>query len=446
MSQPYRVHDVHGIPDIPDIRDIPDIPDIPGFTGPVHRPGEPGYDEQRRAVNPALDARPAVVAEAYGVGDLRAALLAARSHDLPFAVQATGHGTHVACDGGVLVKTAAMASVLVDPVRGVARVGPGARWGAVLAAAAPSGLAPLSGSAPSVGVTGYTLGGGLGWLGRAYGFAADSVLRAEVLLADGRHVTASADSHPELFWALRGGGGGFGVVTALEFRLYPVAEVCSGFAYFPIEAAADTLAAYRRWIEDVPDEMSTAVVLRRMPDDEGTPAQLRGRRVMMIKVLYAGAPAEARRLLAPLWRTAGEPLLDEIRPATFAQSAMGGTPVRYLDLFDTAGDEVIGALLRASERAGTVEVRHWGGALGRPGPDAGPVGRRSTRLSVIADTVVPELADELRPYANGGGFLNFMADPSRTAAAYEKDDYARLREIKRAYDPDGVFRVGHVTL
>jgi hypothetical protein len=167
---------------------------------------------------------------------------------------------------------------------------------------------------------------------------------------------------------------------------------------------------------------------------------------VMIKVLYAGPSAEARRLLAPLWRAAGEPLLDEIRPTTFAKSSMGGTPVRHLDLFDAVGDEVIGVLLRASEQAGTVEVRHWGGALGRTGPDTGPVGRRSTRLSVIVDTVVPGLADELRPHASGGGFLNFMADPSRTAAAYEKDDYARLREIKRAYDPDGVFHVGHVTL
>ncbi|MET8865408.1 FAD-binding oxidoreductase [Nonomuraea sp. NPDC004580] len=433
MSQPYRIQD--------DIR-------LPGFTGPVHRPGEPGYDIERRALNPALDPRPAVVAEAYGVSDLRSALLAARAHGVPFAVQATGHGTHVACDGGVLVKTAPMASVLVDPVRRVAKAGPGARWSEVLAAAAPFGLAPLCGSSPSVGVVGYTLGGGLGWLGRKHGFAADSVLRAEVLLADGRHVTASRNSHPELFWALRGGGGGFGVVTSLEFRLYPVAEVCSGFAYFPIEAAADTLAAYRTWIEDAPDAISTAVVLRRMPDDEGTPVAVRGRHVVMIKVLHAGPAGEARRLLAPLWRAAsahGGPLLDELRATTFAASSMGGTPARHLDLFDGVGDEVIGALLRAAEQAQTVEVRHWGGALGRPGPDAGPVSRRSTRLSVIVDTVVPGLAEELRPYANGGSFLNFTADTSRTAAAYAEGDYERLRRVKRAYDQDGFFRIGHVT-
>ncbi|MGW0804004.1 FAD-binding oxidoreductase [Nonomuraea sp. NPDC002799] len=427
MSQPYILQD--------DIR-------LSGFTGPVHRPGEAAYDEERRSLNPAVDARPAVVAEAYDVAGVRAALLAARGHGVPFAVQATGHGTHAACDGGVLVKTSPMASVLVDPVRRIARVGPGARWGEVIAAAAPFGLAPLSGSSPAVGVTGYTLGGGLGWLGRRYGFAADSVLRAEVVLADGRHVTASPGSHPELFWALRGGGGGFGVVTSLEFRLYPVERVYSGFACFPIEAAAETLDAYRTWIDDAPDEISTAVVLTRLPGD--APEPLRGRRVVLVKVVHAGAAREARRLLAPLWRAAGRPIADELRESTYAATAMGGTPVKHLDLVDDMPGELVGTLVRASERAQTVEIRHWGGALGRPGPDAGPAGHRSTKVSVIVDTPVPGLAGELRPYANGGTFLNFLSDPSRTAAAYLPADHRRLREVKRSYDPDGFFRVGHV--
>ncbi|MEV0389014.1 FAD-binding protein [Nonomuraea sp. NPDC050643] len=429
MSQPYTTQD--------QIR-------LPGFAGAVHLPGEAGYDELRRSLNPSVDSRPALVAEAYGAADIRTALLAARAHGVPFAVQATGHGTHAACDDGILVRTSPMASVLVDPGRRIARVGPGARWGDVIAAAAPFGLAPLSGSAPSVGVTGYTLGGGLGWLARAYGFAADSVVRAEVLLADGRHVTADAGSHPELFWALRGGGGGFGVVTSLEFRLHPVSRVYSGFAYFPIEAAARTLTAYRDWIDDAPDELSTAVVFKRMPDDEQVPAAVRGRHVVLLKVVHAGTAGEAGRLLAPLFRAAGPALLDETRENTYAATAMGGTPNRHMDMFDTVPDAVIGTLVRTAERAQTVEIRHWGGAMGRPGPDAGPVGHRSTRLSVIVDTPVPGLAEELRPYANGGTFLNFLADPSRTAAAYGAADHARLRDVKRAYDPDGFFRVGHV--
>ncbi|GAA3224368.1 FAD-binding oxidoreductase [Nonomuraea helvata] len=427
MSQPYIVQDEIA---------------LPGFAGVVHLPGEAGYDELRRSLNPRVDSRPAVVAEAHGVRDLRTALLAARQHGVPLAVQATGHGTHAACDGGVLVRTSRMASVLVDPERRVARVGPGALWGDVIAAAAPFGLAPLSGSSPSVGVTGYTLGGGLGWLARKHGFAADSVVRAEVLLADGRHVVASADSHPELFWAVRGGGGGFGVVTSLEFRLHPVEKVYSGFAYFPIEAAGETLSAYRSWIEQAPDEISTAVVLKRMPDD--APEPVRGRHVVMVKVVHAGDAAEARRLLAPLWQAAGPALLDETRPSTYAATSMGGTPNRHMDMFETVPDEVIGALVRAAEVAQTVEIRHWGGAMGRPGPDAGPVSHRATRLSVIVDTPVPGLPEALRPYANGGTFLNFLADPSRTASAFTAPDYRRLRDVKRAYDPDGFFRIGHV--
>ncbi|NUR91030.1 MAG: FAD-binding protein, partial [Nonomuraea sp.] len=315
--------------------------------------------------------------------------------------------------------------------------------GEVIAAAAPFGLAPLSGSSPSVGVTGYTLGGGLGWLARAHGFAADSVLRAAVLTADGRHVTASPESHPDLFWALRGGGGGFGVVTGLEFRLYPVERVYAGFAYFPADSAAGTLRAYRDWTADAPDALSTALVLRRMPDDDGTPEPLRGRRVLMLKVLYAGDEAEGRRLLAPLWRTAGPALLDETRTTSFAATAMGGTPARHLDLFDTLPDPAIDALVRASAEATTIEIRHWGGAMGRPGPDAGPVSHRATNLSVIVDTRVPGLADELRPYANGGSFLNFLSDTTKTASAHTQADRARLRDVKRAYDPDTFFHLGH---
>jgi FAD/FMN-containing dehydrogenase len=153
--------------------------------GPVHLPGDAGYDEQRRSLFPGMDPRPAVVVEASGPADVRAAVVAAQDHDLPFAVQATGHGTRVPSDGGVLLKTSQMASVLLDPDRRVARVGPGVRWSQVIAAAAPFGLVPLSGSSQSVGVTGYTLGGGVGWLSRKHGFAADSVLRAEVVTADG---------------------------------------------------------------------------------------------------------------------------------------------------------------------------------------------------------------------------------------------------------------------
>ena len=206
-----------------------------GFNGAVRLPGEAEYDVQRKSVIPTVDSRPLVVAEAYSRTDVQAAVRTAREYGVPIAVQATGHGTRVPADGGILLKTTPMTSVLVDPERRIAKVAPGARWGAVLDAAGQFGLAPLSGSHRDVGVTGYTLGGGVGWLARKYGFAADSVIRAEVVTADGRLVTASAEHHADLFWAIRGGTGNFGIVTSLEFRLYPVRQVHAGIVYYGID-------------------------------------------------------------------------------------------------------------------------------------------------------------------------------------------------------------------
>jgi FAD binding domain/Berberine and berberine like len=415
--------------------------------GPLHLPGDDGYDAQRRALHPTIDPRPAMVVEATGAADVRAAVEAAHDYDVPLAVQATGHGTHVPSDGGILVKTSAMATVLVDPDRRIARVGPGARWGDVVAAAAPCGLAPLAGSSPDVGVAGYTLGGGVGWLARKHGFAADSLLRAEVVTAEGRIVAASPDEHDDLFWALRGGGGSFGVVTALEMCLHPVERVYAGTAYFAVERAPETLARYREWVETAPDALSTALLVTRLAPTANVPETLRGRRVLALKAMHAGDAAEAERHLRPLRAAAGPALLDGLRPTRFADAAMGGTPPRHLDLLDALPDAVIDALVGAcadeASPVSTVEVRHWGGAMARPGADAGPVGHRTVPFSVITDAPAADLAAALAPHATGGSFLNFLADPARTHTAYTAEDYARLRDVKRAYDPDEVFRVGH---
>lgn len=397
------------------------------FAGPVHEPGDAAYDVHRKALVPTLDPRPLVVAEASGPSDVRAAVLAARDHDLPLAVQATGHGTRVPSDGGVLLKTTAMTGVLVDPQRRIAKVGPGTRWGAVIDAAQPFGLAPLAGSSRDVGVTGYTLGGGVGWLGRKHGLAADSVLRADVVTADGRLVTATPDRNPELFWALRGGAGNFGIVTSLEFRLYPVARVHSGIAYFPIERAADTLARYRRWAAEAPDEMSTAVLLTRSPQ---------GERSLAIKITYAGEPADAERLIQPLRSTAGPELHSTIRTSTFAESAMGGTPAKYLDLVDDLSDDLIQTLTTLDGEP-TVEIRHWGGAMAN---GTGPAGHRTAPFSLIVDQ---DVAEPLRPHHTGRTFLNFLADPTKAETAFTPENYQRLREVKTAYDPDNFFHLNH---
>ncbi|MFC0863868.1 FAD-binding oxidoreductase [Sphaerimonospora cavernae] len=415
-----------------------------GFEGAVHLPGEADYDARRRAPYSSVDPHPALVAEAASVADVRAAVVTARDYDLPFAVQATGHGTHVPSDGGLLLRTSGMSSVLVDPERRIARVRPGTVWEEVIADAEPFGLAPLAGTAPSVGVVGYTLGGGFGWLARKYGFAADSVLCAEIVTADGRIVTASPDRHADLFWAVRGGGGNFGVVTSLEFRLHPVAQVHAGTAFFAIDRAAETLVRYRDWIRDVPDELSTAILLTRLPHDPEVPEALRGRRVIGIQAMYPGEAEQARRLLRPLWAAAGPVLLDGMRSTTFGRSAMGGTFPRRMETLHTLPDPVIEALVNAGGRAApTVEIRHWGGAIAGQGPGAAPVGHRDVPLSVIVDVDVPEVDQALRTHGTGGTFLNFLHDTTRTATAYAADDHRRLREVKRAYDPDNFFRHNH---
>jgi FAD/FMN-containing dehydrogenase len=389
-------------------------------------PGDAGYDDLRTPLNPSLDPHPAAIVPAAGAADVRAAVLTARKYELPFAVQSTGHGTHVAYDNALLVRTGGMASVLIDPDRRVARVGPGARWGDVLRAAAPFGLAPLSGSSPDVGVTGYTLGGGLGWLARRYGLAADSVLRALVVTADGELEVATPDRNAELFWALRGGGGSFAVVTGLEFRLYPVAQVYAGAVTFGRERAAETLTCYRDWIERVPDALSTAVLLNR----DGT---------LVVKALYDGPADQGRRLLEPLLRAAGPVREDKRRIVDFAQAAMGGTYARTFDQVRALDDDLIAALV--AEPDATVEVRHWGGRIAR---DTGAAAHRNASLSVILDTV-PSASTEaaLGRSGLGSSFLNFLHDPSRTATAFTAENWAALRRIKAAVDPDNVFGANH---
>jgi FAD/FMN-containing dehydrogenase len=373
------------------------------FRGPVYLPGDHAYKTARATWNGALEQRPALVAEALGARDVQAAVVAARDHGLPFAVQATGHGTRTPCDGGLLLKTSLMAEVLVDPDRRVARVGPGARVGDVVAAAAPCGLTPIAGSHASVGVAGFTLGGGYGPLSRRHGFAADNLLRADVVTADGERLTATADRHADLFWALRGGGGNFGVVTALEIRLHPVERTLSATASFDAAYAADTLAFYRDWAPTQPLGLTTAIVLGR--DD-----------TFAIRVHAHGD--EAARALRPLFDVAG--------PRVAFEESVRGTAPQQFHLFREL-PELTGTT------ANEIEVRYWGGAMADG--DA-PAGHRHAPFAVTA-----EGADE--PLTGDGSFLNFLHDTTRTHTAYTPGNYARLAEIKAAYDPDNAFALGH---
>jgi FAD/FMN-containing dehydrogenase len=352
---------------------------------------------------------------ASSAADVRSAVLAARARRLRVAVRATGHGTLVEPGPDtLLIDTSAMRSVLVDPERRTARVGPGATAEDVVAAASPFGLAPITGTSATVGVAGYTLGGGHGWLSRKFGLAADNLLRADIVTADGELLTARADRRSGLFWALRGAGGNFGVATSLELRLHAVSRVFGGKATFDRGLAPHILARFAEYA--MPEALNVSVVIT--PED----VSLRG--------VYAGAADDAWRALAPLFLA--EPETDTLRELPYAETfGIGGTAPRRFELLN---DLPIDALLATP---GTVEVKRWGGAIAR---GDSPAGHRHVPFSVTVDG---EDVSALRPHATGGSFLNFLKDTTRTHDAYMPAHYARLRELKRAYDPENVFGAGH---
>jgi FAD/FMN-containing dehydrogenase len=432
------------------------------IDGPVHLPGDEGYDAARLPWQRRFDPQPALVVEASGPVDVRAAIQAAREHDLPLVVQTTGHGTVRPSDGALLLKTSRMTGVEVDAGRRVARVGGGALWSDVLAAAAPYGLAPLSGSSAGVGVAGYTLGGGAGFLSRVHGYAADNLLSADVVTADGELLTADAEQLPDLFWALRGGGGNFGVVTALEFRLFEVERVYGGMAMYDAERAADTLALYSEWALDEPDESNTAVTVMTLPPVPQVPEPLRGRRLLGLRAFYLGGAEQAEPLLAPLRAAAGEPVMDGLGEMTFPEIAamLGPAPPPMANQGHFAMFEQVPvaelAAVAANPAVTGFELRHWGGAMARPPADGGPLGFRDVPFSAALMAMAPdrellapgaaavaEAAAVLEPHATGRSFLNFLGDPEQTASAYTPEDYRRLAAIKRDYDPENVFGGNH---
>lgn len=236
-----------------------------GLRGTAYAAGEDGYDEASRAWNLNAHQEPALVVMAEGAADVMAAVRFARDLGVGVGVMATGHGVGIPCDGGVLVNTSRMRGVRVDPVARTARVEAGALWTDVIPETQAHGLAGLVGSTSHVGVVGYTMGGGFGWLGRRYGLNGAGVTEADVVTADGELLRVGADEHPDLFWGLGGGGGNFGIVTSLEFRVYPLTAVYGGNVFYPVEKAGEVLDLYARWSADLPDEMTTAVTFLNVP-------------------------------------------------------------------------------------------------------------------------------------------------------------------------------------
>ncbi|MFB7949531.1 FAD-binding oxidoreductase [Kitasatospora phosalacinea] len=424
----------------------------------LHHPGSAEYDGHRAGFQLREQHRPALVVAARGVGDVVAAVRYAADARMPIAVQATGHALAGPLAGrGVLVSTRGMDDVDVDPDAGTARVGAGARWRDVIDAAARHGLAPLSGSLPGVGAVSYTLGGGIGLMARRYGFAADHVTRLELVTADGSLLTVSEREETDLFWALRGGGGSFGIVTELEIALVPVAELVGGALMFDLRKTPDVIPAWLRWTATLPPEMTSALTALGFP----------GQHLAHVQIAYLGSPAEADELVAPL--RALRPVHDSLRTIPYQQShTVFGEPDQphaYL------GDNV---LLRAIDEErlrdavavsspehplpSVLTVRHLGGALSAPPRVPNAVSHREAQYLLCAVTPTAGPDAERARALHGELFADWSADalgsspnftfgrPDRRTAA-ERFDAAhrdRLLRLARRHDPAGLLHPSFV--
>ncbi|MER5296112.1 FAD-binding oxidoreductase [Streptomyces pharetrae] len=440
--------------------------------GPVLRPGDDGYAEEVTGFNLAALHTPDVVVGATGADDVVAAMRWASATGTPVAVQATGHGANFPVDHGLLISTARMTDVRVDPAGRTATVAAGTKWSHVMAAGAPHGLAGLSGTSTDAGVVGYTVGGGLPVLGRAYGFTADLVHSFQVVTPDGTLRDTDADQEPELFWALRGGKGNVGVVTSLVMDLLPVPRLYGGSLYCHGEHAEPLLRAWAEWTRTVPDEMCSAYTILRLPPIPQIPEPLRGGFWARVALAWPGDPAEGEALIAPL-RSAAPVAVDMVEEMDHADldrihlEPQDPLPAREscLLLRDLPADALDTLVALAGPAAGAdypllmVEVRHMGGALARPSAAEDAVCARDARYFMDSVGVLPappvaeaveratrELYGAMAPYGTGRTMVNIHGTPgdeADRARAWTPEVYDRLRRTKATFDPDNLLRFGH---
>jgi hypothetical protein len=437
------------------------------IAGQVFVPGEAGYDQARQAWNLAVDQRPAVVVEAGSAADVAQAVRYARAHGIRIAPQGTGHGAGPLepLDGAMLLRTTRMRRVSIDPAARTARAEAGAVWQDVTVPAAQHGLAALAGSSPNVGVTGYTLGGGLGWLARRYGLAANSVTAAELVTPGGDLVRADTDHEPDLFWAVRGGGG-IGVVTALEMRLYPVGELYAGDLLFPIQRAAEVLHAWRAWTDTLPDEVSSQGRLVRLPPAPQLPEPLRGRAFVKVEAAYLGDAGTGAELTQPLRRLGPEldtfatippPALSQLHMDPDQPVPFQGAGAFLADFPAAAIDALVGlAGPDADTLLTSVEVGHMGGALACPAPSGGAQPGIDANYLLVAVGAIPApgrvgpvrahvqaVKDAFAPWHADYDYYNFAETPAAASAVLPPASYRRLQQIKAAYDPGQMIISAH---
>lgn len=443
--------------------------EIRGHQGPVITAGHAGYDSARAVWNGAIDRHPKTIARCESRADVVAALRYARERNLEVAIRGGGHnvaGTAV-CDGGVVIDLSRMRTVTVDPTARVATVQGGALWGDVDHATQAHGLATTGGIVSHTGVAGLTLGGGVGWLMRKHGLTVDNLLAADVVTAEGEQLRVSEREHPDLFWALRGGGGNFGIVTSFDFRLQPVGPtVFSGPILWDASDAGEVLRFYRDFIRDIPDELTTVVRFGTAPPVAAIPEELHWRPVLLIGGCYAGDVSEGEAALHPL-RGFGKPLLDLMGPARYVnhQNALDSTvphgwhyywkSSHLPELSDELIDTILEHAFSAASPRSYVAMFHLGGAVERVPETATAFGHRQVSHAITVDAVWQpgenyadrEIAWARRFFAaldkyRQGVYVNFLGgdeQPGRVREAYGGAIYERLVAVKSTYDPDNVF-------
>ena len=440
------------------------------LRGELCLPGEAGYEEARTIWNAMIDKRPAAVVRAAGAGDVIRAVRLAAQHRLLLSVRGGGHNIagNAVCDGGLMLDLGRMRSVRVDPAARTARVEPGARLADLDQETQAFGLATPLGINSTTGVAGLTLGGGFGWLSRKHGLTVDNLLSADVVTAAGDLVRASATEHEDLFWAIRGGGGNFGVVTSFEFRLHPVGpQVTAGLIVHPFSAAREVLREYRRLVAIAPDELCCWVVMRKAPPLPFLPESVHGTEVLVLALCHAGDPAAGEKAALP-FKAIGKPIADVVGPHPYAGWQTAFDPLltpgarNYWKSHDLVelGDGVIDTLLDAVRRLPTpqceVFIANLGGAVNRVPVEATAYPHRNVNFVVNVHTRwdspsqdqacvgwARALYEASARFATGGVYVNFMPDDEaeRVRSGAYGPNYERLARVKAKYDPGNLFRV-----
>ncbi len=440
------------------------------FRGDLVRPGDGAYDDARSVWNGMIDRRPALIARCTCTADVVAAVNAARESGLTLAVRGGGHSAcgHGTCDDGIVIDLSPMSEVVVDAEAATARADGGATWGQFDAATQEHGLAVTGGRFSTTGIAGLTLGSGSGWLERKCGLSADSLIAAEVVLADGRVVTASAEENADLFWGLRGGSGNFGIVTAFEYRLHRVGPIIyGGMLLSAPDRAGDILRCFRDLMDGAPDDLGGAVAFISAPPEPFVPEQARGRPAVGVVICWTGDHDEGERIIAPL-RAAAQPVADLVGPMPYAalQSMLDGGGPKGIRAYMKAGfledlsDDALATLiedgLHPPGPMTQLLLEPMGGAISRVGEDETALGRRDTAWCYHAISLwmdpsqeaedahiawTRKLSEDLKPYTRPGVYLNYISDEGedRVQSSYGEERYARLVALKAAYDPTNLF-------